>query len=379
MGLVGIFVYLYVSICTPNCLCTEKLNLFMTVTTTRFDSSSATLVDSHIQLKDILKTLPKECFQKNRRKAWTSVLINVLAVGVGYWGLTVVPWFLLPFAWIFTGTALTGFFVLAHDCGHRSFAQRRWVNDWVGHILMLPLIYPFHSWRILHDHHHVNTNKLNADNAWEPWQLEVYTNSHPLLKGFYRALRGWFWWIGSIAHWATLHFGLARFSLRDQKKVRVSIAAVGLFAAIFFPTLILTTGLWGLIKYWLFPWLIYHFWMSTFTLVHHTDPDIPFRPIEEWNEAEAQLAGTVHCTYPGWVEFLCHDINVHVPHHISTGIPAYNLRMAHQSLRQNWGNYLQESRFSWSLMKRITDQCHLYHPNHGYQSFKSTESKQRQF
>jgi len=32
----------------------------------------------------------------------------------------------------FTGTALTGFFVIAHDCGHRSFAKRRWVNDLVG-------------------------------------------------------------------------------------------------------------------------------------------------------------------------------------------------------------------------------------------------------
>ena len=190
----------------------------MTVTTTRFDSSFATLVDSNIQLKDILKSLPKECFQKNRHKAWTAVTINVLAVGVGCWGLAVLPWFLLPFAWIFTGTALTGFFVLAHDCGHRSFAQRRWVNDWVGHILMLPLIYPFHSWRILHDHHHVNTNKLNVDNAWEPLRLEAYKHSHPIMKGFYRALRGRFWWIGSIAHWATLHFGISRFSNRDQKK-----------------------------------------------------------------------------------------------------------------------------------------------------------------
>ena len=119
--------------------------------------------------------------------------------------------------------------------------------------------------------------------------------------------------------------------------------------------------------------------MSTFTLVHHTDPDIPFRPIQEWNEAEAQLAGTVHCTYPRWVEFLCHDINVHVPHHISTGIPAYNLRMAHRSLRQNWGSYLQETHFSWALMKQITEQCHLYHPSCAYQSFQSAKSKRLQF
>ena len=37
------------------------------------------------------------------------------------------------------------------------------------------------------------------------------------------------------------------------------------------------------------------------------------------------------------VEFLCHDINVHVPHHVNSKIPWYNLRSATDSLRQNWG------------------------------------------
>ena len=37
------------------------------------------------------------------------------------------------------------------------------------------------------------------------------------------------------------------------------------------------------------------------------------------------------------VEFLCHDISVHVPHHVSSKIPWYNLRKAYASLKQNWG------------------------------------------
>jgi hypothetical protein len=47
----------------------------------------------------------------------------------------------------------------------------------------------------------------------------------------------------------------------------------------------------GVVKYWLMPWLGYHFWMSTFTVVHHTAPHIPFKPAEEWNAAKAQLSG----------------------------------------------------------------------------------------
>ena len=326
--------------------------------------------DSDLRLKDILKTVPREYFQQDRRKAWSRVLLSVCMVSLGYVGIALAPWFILPFLWIFTGTALTGFFVIAHDCGHRSFAKRRWVNDLVGHLFMLPLIYPFHSWRILHNHHHNHTNKLEEDNAWHPFTYEFYSSLGRLAQWGYRSLRGRLWWMASIVHWVAMHFDLSRFSGKDRERVKLSVSVVAIFAAIAFPVLIATTGIWGLVKFWLLPWLVYHFWMSTFTLVHHTAPDIPFSPPEEWHEATAQLSGTVHCDYPRWIELLCHDINVHIPHHISTAIPSYNLRLAHRSLQQNWETKLRERQFSWSLMKQITDGCHLYDAESGYWSCK---------
>lgn len=342
--------------------------------TTNNSIDNFSLSDSQpLQLKDIVRTIPSECFEKDRRKAWQSVVLSVLAVGLGYVGIATLPWFFLPVTWFFTGTALTGFFVIAHDCGHRSFAKRRWVNDWVGHVLMLPLIYPFHSWRILHDHHHLHTNQLEVDNAWQPWTVEGFEAAPVWLQKFYVALRGRLWWIASIAHWGKIHFDLNQFAPRDHAKVKVSIAAVVVFSAIFFPTLIAFTGIWGLVKFWLMPWLGYHFWMSTFTLVHHTDPDIQFSPVEAWDAAKAQLEGTIHCRYPRWVEVLCHDINVHVPHHLSVAIPSYNLRLAHASIEKNWGDHLQTREFSWKMMKEIVDHCHLYHPELAYQSFSDAK------
>ena len=349
----------------------------MTISATKEPSSNtASLVTApSLRLKDILRTLPREVFTKNRRKAWTLVLVNVLMVSLGYWGLAVVPWFLLPPLWIFTGTALTGFFVIGHDCGHRSFANRRWVNDLVGHLAFLPLIYPFHSWRILHNHHHAHTNKLEEDNAWHPFTPEFFASSPGWVQWFYQLLRGRVWWVGSIAHWAGLHFNWTTFEGKQREQVRFSaLVAIG-FAAIAFPLLFATTGIWGFVKFWLMPWMVYHFWMSTFTIVHHTAPDIPFALADEWNEAQAQLFGTVHCDYPRWIEFLCHDINVHIPHHLSTAIPSYNLRLAHRALKEKWGDELYECRFSWSLMKQITDQCHLYNADTCYQSFKDYHAK----
>lgn len=59
------------------------------------------------------------------------------------------------------------------------------------------------------------------------------------------------------------------------------------------------------------------------------------------------------CEYPRWVEFLCHDISVHVPHHVNSKIPWYNLRKANESLKQNWGEYMTSCTFNWRMMKTI--------------------------
>ncbi len=342
----------------------------MTASTLTPKDTSEAFAYPNLRLKDVVRTLPKDCFQKDMRKAWTNVVVSVGMVALGYAAIAFSPWYLLPLAWFFTGTALTGFFVIGHDCGHRSFSNQKWLNDLVGHLAFAPLIYPFHCWRIMHNKHHRYTNKMDIDNAWQPFRPEAYEALGPL-KVFYRFMRGKFWWLASVIHWALVHFQPSKFKPSDRSRVRLSIAVVVVFAAIVFPTLLATSGIWGFVKWWLMPWLGYHFWMSTFTLVHHTAPSIDFQEPDQWNEARAQLSGTVHCDYPLGVEFLCHQINVHIPHHISTAIPSYNLRKAHRYLKQSWGHYLVESKFNWDLMKAITEECHMYHPEDFYQSFKT--------
>ncbi|WP_026097497.1 fatty acid desaturase [Baaleninema simplex] len=341
----------------------------MTGVLTKPEASKPPTLDADVRMKDILKTLPRDVFKKRPTRAWTAFFADIALAAIGYIGIAISPWYLLPFLWVFQGTVLTGWFVLGHDAGHRSFSNRKWVNDLVGHIMFLPLIYPFHGWRIQHNYHHKHTNKLEVDNAWDPYRPEVYRNLSAIERGIYTAVRGRFWWVGSIGHWLVQHFNWNLFSGKQREQVRFSALFVIVAACVGFPLLIATTGIWGFVKFWLMPWMVYHFWMSTFTLVHHTLPEIQFQPAEEWNEARAQLCGTVHCSYPAWVEVLCHDINVHLPHHISTAIPWYNLRRAHRALKEHWGTYTIEKTFSWSLIKEITDRCHLYDAHRGYRSF----------
>jgi omega-6 fatty acid desaturase (delta-12 desaturase) len=173
----------------------------------------------------------------------------------------------------------------------------------------------------------------------------------------------------SIAHWLGWHFDLKKFRPSEQNRVKISLTCIFSFVAIVWPMIIYKTGIIGWIKFWLMPWLGYHFWMSTFTMVHHTAPHIPFKSPESWNAAQAQLGGTVHCDYPHWIEILCHDINVHIPHHISQKIPSYNLRLAQDSLRKNWGKYLNEAKWNWRLMKTIMTKCHIYDEENNYVAF----------
>lgn len=112
------------------------------------------------------------------------------------------------------------------------------------------------------------------------------------------------------------------------------------------------------------------------------------------------------------VEVLCHDINVHVPHHVSPKIPWYNLRKATDSLRDNWGEvspiqhdnygsistdrrlvenilrkctilsvdfqgstyvwllqYMTEARWNWRMMKVIFTELHFYDSESNYRPF----------
>eukprot|EP01025_Chloroclados_australasicus_P017816 TRINITY_DN1912_c0_g1_i1.p2 TRINITY_DN1912_c0_g1~~TRINITY_DN1912_c0_g1_i1.p2 ORF type:complete len:419 (+),score=21.99 TRINITY_DN1912_c0_g1_i1:91-1347(+) len=323
-----------------------------------------------VSLNDVIKSLPKEVFELDNFKALKSVLITIGAVSLGVAATAVCPWYLLPLVWFWQGTAATGMFVIGHDCGHRSFHNNNLVEDIVGNIIMSPLIYPFEPWRILHNQHHVHTNKLEKDTAWLPMNWNMLDNMNTVQANLFKIFLGTpLKLFASIGHWLVLHFRLDKFNEKQRPAVIVSWLCNFAFAFIGLPLLVKYTGIWGLVKFWLMPWIGYHFWMSTFTVVHHTAPHIRFKDPAEWHAGQAQLSGTVHCVYPKWVEVLCHDINVHVPHHVSSQIPSYNLRKAYDSLLQNWGEYMTDCTWNWTMMKWIFAHCHVHDEEQIYVPF----------
>ncbi|KAI7758089.1 hypothetical protein M8C21_002080 [Ambrosia artemisiifolia] len=53
------------------------------------------------------------------------------------------------------------------------------------------------------------------------------------------------------------------------------------------------------------------------------------------------------------VEIFCHDINVHILHHVSSRIRSYNLRAAHKSLQENWGKVVPEISQPITFLRRV--------------------------
>ena len=57
------------------------------------------------------------------------------------------------------------------------------------------------------------------------------------------------------------HFDLKQFRPNEVKRVKISLACVFAFMAIGWPLIVFKTGIMGWIKFWLMPWLGYHFWV----------------------------------------------------------------------------------------------------------------------
>ncbi|OUX23595.1 MAG: fatty acid desaturase, partial [Pelagibacteraceae bacterium TMED259] len=90
-----------------------------------------------------------------------------MTIGSGVLAYLFIPltWSWLP-VWIgyaiVAGTAGTGCWVVAHECGHRAFTKHNWLQDMIGYCLHSILLVPYFSWQRSHSVHHARTNHLDS-------------------------------------------------------------------------------------------------------------------------------------------------------------------------------------------------------------------------
>lgn len=118
-----------------------------------------------LTIKDLLSAIPKHCFERSAIKssahlARDFVLIAALGfaaskieAGVNSLGLSplaasAAKWFCWANYWWWQGLAMTGVWVVAHECGHQAYSTSKAINNAVGWVLHSALLVPYHSWRI---------------------------------------------------------------------------------------------------------------------------------------------------------------------------------------------------------------------------------------
>jgi len=127
---------------------------------------------------------------------------------------------------------------------------------------------------------------------------------------------------------------------------------------------------------WVMPFLVFQFWLSTFTYFHHRNPrGAGWKEDLDWNRLYGSLLATIHVDYPSWLEFLTLDINWHLPHHISPLIPWYNLRRCTYAIMKKYGDLIMVDEFGWKLWQETTTGCHVYDKEKGYVSMFENKKK----
>ncbi len=315
---------------------------------------------------EVRAAIPAECFERSLPKALGYLAASfalVAALVAGAATLLPMTWVWLP-VWVLyavaTGTAATGLWVLAHECGHGAFARNQLLQDAVGFTLHTALLVPYFSWQRSHSIHHAKTNHLDEGETHVParttdgggqddarLRARIGDDAFAVVRIVRTLVLGWPSYLlagatggparGRTNHfWPVAPFETDLFPPRWRARVWASSAAVvGVLVALgawtvavgsVVPVLLLYVG----------PYLVVNAWLVGYTWLQHTDLDIPHFDEPEWSWMLGAFQ-TVDRPYGRVVDALHHRIgSTHVAHHIDHRIPHYNAERATQAVRDTY-------------------------------------------
>jgi len=360
-------------------------------------------------LEELREAIPKHCFDRNPITGSYYILRDGLIIfGLGYlaWQL---PYQNIPMwawaAWMaygfWQGTALTGWWVIAHECGHGAFSPSQNLNDVVGFVLHTVLLVPYFSWQYSHAKHHSKTNHLLDGETHVPSTkkgFRAYKKVHAVigddafagLEVILHLLLGWPMYLlinATGSRRLNKEFGQKRIPkgavldhFRPDSKLfpkkwrfRVLLSSVGLIVW----TAVLAVvgskiGLGRLTLMYTIPYLWTNAWLVLYTWLQHTEEDIPHWGEKQWTWLKGAALGTIDREY-GIFDWFHHEIgSTHVCHHIFSKIPHYNAREATIHLKKALGPLYNHTDELWvASMWRVAKTCHYVDGVEGEQYYKS--------
>merc|ERR1711988_1475593 len=251
-----------------------------------------------------------------------------------------------PLYWYWQGAVCTGVWVIAHECGHQSFSESKFLNDTLGWVLHSSLLVPYHSWRISHSKHHGNTGSCEHDEVFAPkgrddlvHEIIEHSPIYNAIKIFGMLTVGWmpsyllFNATGPKKYDGKTndHFNpnSALFSERDYRDIVSSDIGFGIAIGIL-AYCINVFGIFDVTRYYLIPYMIVNFYLVLITFLQHTDVYVPHFRGEEWSWLRGAL-----CT----VDRSFGPILDRCLHHISSKMPFYHAQEATKCIKKVIGKY----------------------------------------
>jgi len=329
-------------------------------------------------LQDLKAAIPAECFEPSVFRSLAYFFLDVGLIA-GLYGLAAYldSWYFYPFFWLAQGTLFWSLFVVGHDCGHGSFSKSRTLNNIIGHLAHIPILVPYHGWRISHRTHHANTGNIETDESWYPVTASKYQQmgwSEKLFRFHLPLLAYPLYLFKRSPNRSGSHFLPSSELFRPSEKgdvITSSTLWLGMLALLGFLTY--NFGWLFLIKFYLVPYIIFVMWLDLVTFLHHTEPDIPWYFDQDWYFLKGALS-TIDRDY-GFINEIHHNIGTHVAHHIFLNMPHYHLKKATEAIKPILGDYYRFANEPiWQSFFKSYRHCHFV-PNQGNPVFYQSASQ----
>nr|AGX28138.1 delta12-FADS-like FADY-B [Exocarpos cupressiformis] len=355
-------------------------------------------------LSQLKKAIPPHCFRRPTLRSlsyvvWDLVQVFLLAsLSTNYFHrllpdnpvVSGAAWLL---TWFAQGCILTGYWIIAHDCGHHAFSDVEWVNDAAGFLIHSSLLVPYFSWKYSHRLHHSNTASLERDESFVPLrrsQLPTYYKyvfNNPLgrtLALASSALLGWPLYLlfnatGHTYDRLASHFDPYSpvFRGRDRLGVLASDAGVAAFAYLYYRVAAAKGAKWLLCAFGA-PMLVVHAFLALIIFLQHTHPSLPRYDDSEWDWMRGALC-TVDRDYGVLLNKVFHNVgDTHVLHHLFTTIPHYNAMEATRAIRPILGEYYRfDPTPFWKAAWREVRECVYVEEDHDDRDSDGQQQKQK--
>ena len=329
-------------------------------------------------LKEVISSLPKSCYDNPTWKGLWYVFRDLSM----YLGLVILLLltdnflYLVPL-WVGACLIISALFILAHDAGHYALFKKKWLCDVVGRITMLPSLHIYSAWLLGHNRvHHGFTVHKERDFVWHPYSPEEYENFSSFKKLAHRLEWSCFgagiyylievWWKKMIA--LTAPAKLIRDINKDRLFLIVGLSACITVLSLFTVFVKAITGVaaigyiaWLVVKVIVIPWFLFNYSIGIVVYLHHINPELKWHEHKAWTRFKAQMEGTmIFRVSPRLLNIFLHHIMIHVPHHVDTRIPFYNLEKDAKHLHGQYPGVVRDVPLRVRDYFRTTRLCKLY-------------------